>query len=189
MAVAAPLMMIAGTGMSALSTYRQGQYASNQAKAQAKISDYNAQVADADATAIKQKSIFDQVRAVKSGARKVGSLRAGMSTSGAVLSEGAPATAVAQQAYENALDVAMIGYEGMVGARKQRSAAAMYRASAANQRSQAKYAKRAGTFGAVTKLLTGFGSMAMMGAFGGGGAATGTSPQLGQSGVSGFHVP
>ena len=175
--------------MSALSTYRQGQQASNQAKAEARVSDYNAQVADADAAAIKQKSIFDQVRAVMAGERKVGSLRAGAGASGAVVSEGAPAEMIAAQAYENALDVAMIGYEGLVGADKQRSAAAMHRVSAANQRAQAKNAMKAGKLGAVTKLLTGFGSMAMMGAFGGGGGGTTASPQLGQAGVSGFHVP
>ena len=161
MAFAPMLMMAAGTGMSALSTYRQGQYQSNQAKAAAEVSDYNAQVADADAAAIKQKSIFDQIRSVQSGARKVSSLRVGQT-------EENIGEVIQVQAYENALDTAMIGYEGLVGAGKQRSAAAMYRNSAANQRSQSKYAKESGKWGAVTKLLTGFGSMAMMGGFGGG---------------------
>jgi hypothetical protein len=164
MGLAIPLMVI-GTGLSALSKYRQGQYASMQAKVQARISDYNAKVAETNAEAIKQKSVFDQLRALRRGERITGRLRARLGASGAVVSEGAPADALAEQGYENALDVALIGYEGIVGAARERTKAGLYRYEAASYRKQARYARQAGTFGAGTTLLTGFGSMATGGMF------------------------
>lgn len=157
MGFAAPLLMLAGTGMSALSQYRQGQYAAMQAKAQANISDYNARVADANAEAIKQKSIFEQVRALQKGEKKAGELRAGLGASGALVSEGAPADILAEQAYESALDVALIGHEGQVGAAKQRNAAQMYRNEAVNYRTSAKNYKQAGKMAALTTGLSGMG--------------------------------
>jgi hypothetical protein len=165
MAVAPFLLMAAGTGMQALSQYRQGQYASAQAKAQARIENYNAQVAETNAEAIKQKSIFDQIRALKRGSKVMGKLRARLGASGAVMSEGAPASAIAEQGFENALDVALIGYEGMVGAAQQKSLAAGHRYSASSYLQQAKYAKSAGKLGAGTTLLTGFGSMSAKGVY------------------------
>jgi len=163
----APLLMAAGMGMQAISQYRQGQYAASQAKANARISDYNADVAEANAEAIKQKSIFDQLRALRRGEKIIGKQRAKMGVSGAVMSEGAPADVLAEQGFENAMDVALIGYEGMVGAAQQKNAASLYRFEAANYLQQAKNAKRAGKVGAATTLLTGFGSMYAGGMFGG----------------------
>jgi hypothetical protein len=159
------LLMAAGTGLSAYSAYQQGRYAAAQAEAQARISDYNAQVAEANAEAIKQKSIFDQLRALKKGQRRLGELRAKQGVSGAVMSEGAPADVLAEQGFENALDVALIGYEGIVGAKRQKSIASMYRYEAANYLQQAENAKRAGLIGAGTSLLTGFGTMYGLGMF------------------------
>ena len=164
MSFAAALMAM-GTGMKALSTYRQGQYASMQAKAQAQISGYNMQVAEANAEAIKQKSIFDQLRALKRGRRIMGTLRAKQGVSGAMMTEGAPADVLAEQAFENALDVALIGHEGLVGAARQRAAARMYGAEAGTYLRRAKYMRQAGKVGAATTLLTGFGTMSEKGMF------------------------
>ena len=160
-----PFAMMAGVGMQGLSAYRQGQYAAQQAKAQAAISQYNSEVSLANAEAIKQKSMFDQIRALHRGRRIEGKLRAKMGASGAVISEGAPADVLAQQGYENALDVALIGYEGIIGAQQQRSAAGMYAAEAANYRTTASNVRQAGRYGALERLLTGFGTMSAEGMF------------------------
>jgi hypothetical protein len=157
--------MIAGTALGGLSQYRQGQAAAAQAKGQAQISNYNAQVADANAEAIKQKSTFDQVRALKTGRRIMGKVRGRLGAAGAVLSEGAPADVVAEQGFENALDVALIGHEGLVGAKRQRSAAALSRFEAANFLQSARNAQVAAGFNVASTLLTGFGGMASMGMF------------------------
>ena len=187
MGFAAPLLMLAGTGMQAMSAYRQGQYASMQAKQQANISDYNARVASANAEAIKQKSIFDQVRSLKAGERKAGELTARLGASGAVVSEGAPADIISEQAYENALDVALIGHEGLVGAAKQKSAAQMYRNEAVGYKAASKNYLRAGKLAALGTAAGGLGSMFLLTGFGGGGGQG--APNLGQSNVTGYHVP
>ena len=169
MGFAAGLMMLAGTAVSAVSAYRQGQYASMQAKAQAKISDYNAMVADTNAEAIRQKSIFDQVRAVTLGRGQIGEALSELAEAKAVISEGAPADILAEQAYENALDVALIGYEGMVGAARQKSAASMYRNEAANYLTSAKNYAQAGKTAAWATGLSGLGKYYLLTGFGGGG--------------------
>jgi len=173
MGFAAPLMMLAGTGMQAMSAYRQGQYASMQAKQQANISDYNARVADANAEAIKQKSIFDQVRSLKAGERRTGELTARLGASGAVVSEGAPADILGEQRAENALDVALIGYEGQIGAAKQRNAAQMYRNEAVGYKAASKNYLRAGKLAALGTAAGGLGSMFLLTGFGGGGSSPG----------------
>jgi len=159
------LMMAAGTGIQALSSYRQGQYASMQAKAQAGISRYNAEIAETNAEAVRQKSIFDQLRAVRAGRRQIGKLRAIQGAGGAVLSEGAPADILAEQSFENALDVALIGYNSQVEQSRLKSAAAGYRAQAGYQEASAKNYMTAGKIGAGTSLLTGLGGMSAMGAY------------------------
>ena len=182
MGLAIPLM-VAGTGMQAMSAYRQGQYQSMQAKAQAGMSNYNAQVAETNAEAIKQKSIFDQIRSLKRGSRIQSAIRAKQGASGAVLSEGAPSDVLAEQAAENALDVALIGYEGQVGAAKQKSAASMYRAEASNYMAAAKNYERAGKTAAWTTGLTGLGNMFLLtgfDTFGGGGGENYLKSSIGQ---------
>ena len=163
MGFAGPLMMAAGTGLSALSTYRQGQYASQQAEAQARMFDMQAMTAETNAEAIRQKSIFDQLRALKAGERRVGALRVGET-------EENIGDVVAEQAFENALDVALIGYEVITQAGRLKSQAAMYRYGAATQRAAGKYAERAGKIGAWTELLGGLGNMFLLTGFGSGGS-------------------
>ena len=172
-------LMAAGAGMKTMSAYRQGQAASNQAKQQANISDYNSRVADANAEAIKQQSIFDQVRALKAGERRAGQLTAKLGSSGAVVSEGAPADILSEQAYENALDVALIGHEGLVGAAKQRNAAQMYRNEAVGYKAESKNLLRAGKMKAWSEAFGGIGNMFLLSGFGSGGGASGSSAQLG----------
>jgi hypothetical protein len=157
--------VLAATAIGAHSRYQQGLAASAQAKAQARMDEYNAQVSETNARAIRQKSIFDQIRALKAGQKRMGSLVAKLGASGAVVSEGAPANLIAEQGFENALDVALIGYEGLVREGREKSAAQMYRNEAENYMMQSKYARRAGLMGAGTTLLSGFGTMSEKGMF------------------------
>jgi len=154
MGFAAPMMMLAGTGMQALSAYRQGQYASMQAKAQARMSDYNAMVAETNAEAIRQKSIFDQIRAVKLGERRLGTIRVGQTEENIW-------RVAAEQGAETALGVSLIGHRGLVEAGRQKTTAGMYRTEAANYRTTAKNLETAGKFNAANYLLQGFGTMSL----------------------------
>lgn len=165
MGFAAPLMMLAGTGLSALSAYGQGQAAAAQARAQAQLSEHSARVADANAVAIEQKTTFDQVRAIKAGRRAAGRLRASFGEAGAVVSEGAPADVLAEQGFESALNVALIGHEGIVGAARQRNLAAVSRVEASNLQTQAGNLEQAGGLGALTQLGSGLGEMFLLTGF------------------------
>jgi hypothetical protein len=171
MGIVAPLMMIAGTGVQALSQYRQGQAAAVQARAQAGQSLLAAETADANAEAIKQKSIFDQIRAVKAGSRQIGRLRAGQT-------EENIANVVAEQGFENALNVALIGHEGLVGAQRQRNLATMKRNEVTNLRAAALNLRRAGQTAALTTGLSGLGQMFLLTGFGGGGGTTSHDPAV-----------
>ena len=156
---------IGGLAMQAASKYREGQEAAAEAKGQAYMSDYNQKVAEQNAKAIEAKTNFEQIRAQRRGERISGSLKARLGASGAMVSEGAPANVLSEQAVENALDVALIGIEGRTEAGQQRSAATLYGMEAKNYRAQARNARRAGRIGAGTTLLTGFSNMGQQGMF------------------------
>jgi len=158
-------LAIAGVGMQAMSQYRQGQAAEAEAKGQQQMSLYNAQVAEQNAQAIEAKTTFDQLRALKRGQNITGTLRAKLGASGALMDEGAPARLVAEQEFENALDVALTGYEGRMEASQQRSAANLYKTEAQTYKMRAKNAGRAGKIGAGTSILTGFSNMGEQGMF------------------------
>jgi len=155
----------AGIGMQAMSQYRQGQAAAADAKGQQQMSLYNAQVSEQNAKAIEAKTTFDQLRALRRGQKITGSLRAKLGASGALMDEGAPARLVAEQEFENALEVALIGVEGRTQAAQEMSQAGLQRYQGDIYRKQAKNAKRAGLMGAGTSLLTGFSNMGQQGMF------------------------
>src|SRR5512146_200618 len=156
MAVAA---VLASTAMQAYSSYQQGQAQAAEAKAQQRMMEYNARVAEMQARAIEQKTKFDQIRQQRKGQRVMGTLRAKLGASGAMVSEGAPLNLMADQAFELALENALIGYEGQVEAGQARSQGALYSAQGGIYGMRAKNAATAGMLGAGTSLLSGFGAM------------------------------
>ena len=161
----ATALMAAGTAMSAISMYQQGKAAEAQARGQAALNAYNARVYNQTAKAIEAKTKFDQIRHQRYGRRVMGSLRARLGASGAVMTEGAPLAVQADQAYELALENALIGYEGMVKAGQARSAAGVEQFKGGYAMARAKAARAAGILGAGTTLLSDFGQMKYEGVF------------------------
>lgn len=159
----AALLTAGGIGLQAFGKYREAQYAEAQAKAQADMMRYNQQVAEQNAKAIEAKTTFDQLRELRRGKKRVGRLRARLGASGVLMDEGAPANILAEQAYENALEVGLIGYEGQVAASRQRSAGTLYGAQAGIYKDRASSYKQAGRLGVGTTLLTGFSGMGQQG--------------------------
>ena len=153
-----PFAMMAGVGMQGLSAYRQGQYAAQQAKAQAAASMGKAETELANVKAVGQKTMFDQVRALILGEKRKSAIQVGQTWENA-------SNAVMQQGYETALDVNLIGYRGIIEAQRHRNAAGMYAAEAANYRATASNLRQAGRYGALERLLTGFGTMSAEGMF------------------------
>lgn len=154
-----------GLGMQAGSVYAQGQAEAAEASTQAALANYNARVSELNARAREQRTKFDQIRQQMRGRKVMGTLRARLGASGAMISEGAPLNLLAEQAFELELENALIGYEGMTEAAQLRSQAQFQRAQADIYRKRAGSYRRAGAIGAGATLLGGFGQMYEAGMF------------------------
>ena len=158
----------ASTAMTAGSQLMAGKAAEDDANAQAKISEYNAEISERDANARAIKTGFDQLRQVEAGDRLVGKLRARAGASGAVVSQGAPDRAITEQIVENAFDNAIIGYEGQQAESRLRSQAAGHLADAIGIKQRGKSAGYASLWKAGTTILGNMGTMFREGMFSGG---------------------
>lgn len=139
----------ASTAFSAYSAYYAGKAAQLEAK-------NNARIARLNAKALERKTTFDQIQQQRRGQAIMGALTAKLGASGAVVSEGAPSLALADQAWELAFENMMIGVEG-----RTQAAAAEYQANVFDaQRRNIRAASRQKVF---ATLLGGFGSMASAG--------------------------
>lgn len=162
------LMTAIAAGATAAKTYgsyMQGVAQSDAERAQARIADYNASVAEQDARVIEAKTRFDQLRQLQRGRQIMGTLRARLGASGAMVDEGAGYEIQADQAFELALENALIGRTGQTQASRVRSQATGYRLNAAYSRMRAKNAGRAGLLNAGADLLGGVSSMNQQGMF------------------------
>ena len=120
----------AATGAAALGTYMQGQAQADAAKAQAKLGERNAVVAEKNARASELKGGFDRIRAVLQGDRNMASKRVGVAHSGARLDSDAAIRLFAEQANEDEIQVALTGYNAKTRTDQYRSKAAGFRAGA-----------------------------------------------------------
>lgn len=152
-------LMLAGTAMSAYGQIQQGQAAEAEAKSQQNMANYNAKVAERDATAVEQKTRIEQIRQAKESERRLSTLNMNMGKAGVVSTSGTPLLLQATQSAEDELDNLMIGYEGAQEASRFRSQAGMYRAEGSMARERGRNAKTASYIGAGATLLKGFGDM------------------------------
>ena len=172
------------TAAAAIAASAYGTYSSSKAKhdaekGQARINDYNARVAEQDARATEQMTKFEQLQQLRRGQRIMGSLKARLGASGALVSEGAPLALLADQAFELELENALIGAQGRTQASRYQSEAQGYRLGAGTARQRASAATTAGYLNVGSTILGGFSSMYGQGMFGGGsskGYYSGTAP-------------
>lgn len=143
LAAAALVASVAGT---ALSVYSQVQ----QSKEQKKWSEYNAAVAERDATAAQQTAEHEAGEKRKETQRLLGRQRALYGKAGVTL-EGSPLLMMEETASEGEIDALMIEREGKL-------LAGRYQSEAALSRMKGSAAQRAGYYGAGSSLLTGAGS-------------------------------
>ena len=137
----------AGTALTAYGEYQAGKTTNDAAK-------YNAAVLEREAKAREQKASYDSRRQAEAASRLSGSIRAGLGGSGAVMTEGSPLMIQSEQAEQSELENLLIGYEGATEAQYLRS-------RAEQEKYSGKVAKKAGTLGAITTLLTGFGTLGL----------------------------
>jgi len=105
----APMLIIAAAGLKAAGELQEGEAAEAEGKSAQNMANYNAQVAEMEARAARQKAGFDQRRLAEAGGRKQGALIAGLGTAGGLGSQVAGDLAAAQAA-ETELEILMTGY-------------------------------------------------------------------------------
>lgn len=137
---------LAGTAVSALGAVQAG-------KAQNEVAQYNAKVADNNATAERERAAYDAGLIKDERRRVIGSQRAAMAANGLEISSGSPVAVLGDTTGQAEMDVLARLYGG-------ESAAAAYKNDATRMRIEGKAAKQAGKIGAGTTLLTGVGSTA-----------------------------
>lgn len=137
---------LAGTAVSALGAVQAG-------KAQNEVAQYNAKVADNNATAERERAAYDAGLIKDERRRVIGSQRAAMAANGLDISSGSPVAVLGDTTGQAEMDVLARLYGG-------ESAATAYKNDATRMRIEGKAAKQAGKIGAGTTLLTGFGSTA-----------------------------
>jgi len=156
---------LAATAVSATGTYMEGQAKADAARGQAELGRQNAVVAEKDAIASDRKGEFDRFRAVEKGEQDIGRVVGSGGKSGALVSEGAPAEAIARQAFESEKFVALTGYTARIRSDRLRSKAAGFRAGAAYADAQAKNIRTATLLNTGSSLLGDVGSMYDKGMF------------------------
>jgi hypothetical protein len=140
MAAALPFLAIAGTVMSAVGAIQQG----NAAK---KAADYNAAIADRNATIATQQAAADANTSRSVNARRLGAMRAKYGSSG-VQAEGSVLDVMADSAAQAELEALNITYKGDLAAQG-------YGETATLNRMQGKNARTSGYLNAGSALLLG----------------------------------
>ena len=159
-------LLVGGTILGAAAQLQAGRVAEAQAEGEQAQAEYNQKVSEQNAEAARRKASFDQRRQLKAGQRAVGTLRAKLGASGAAF-EGAPEALISEQLAENALENALIGFEGLVTAGRFRSQASLFGMEAELAGMRAGAAPTAAAIGAGATLLTGFGTAKALSMFGG----------------------
>ena len=144
-------MMVAGTTMQAIGSYQSGRVAEAEAKGQQRMAQANAQAALEDAKARKIKGEIDQRHSLERMKRARATLRARQGTTGAHFDPLLEEELVAEFDYERAL----IGYSAMSDADRLEWQAGMHGAEAEMYGEQGKYAKRTGTWNAISDVIGG----------------------------------
>jgi len=141
MLTALVILLGLGFALSAVGSIRAGQ-------AQEKAAEYNAQVAERQATAATQKAAFEEEMRREKGRKLSASQRAAAGATGITMESFSDV--FAQTALDTELDALAIRYGGDIGA-------SMYKSEAGGLRFTGTQAKKAGTISAGATLLTGAG--------------------------------
>lgn len=151
----AEILLAAGIGASILGTVASAQSTKYEANAEASIAEYNAKVAEQEATMKRQQTAFNEGIQREQDLRKRASMRAAVLSRG-VTSEGSPILAEADQAAQDEITALAIRYGGEVEATQAESKAQGYRY-------QAGVLRQAGKNKANAQLISGLGQAASLG--------------------------
>lgn len=145
MAEAALIVTAIGSTIAALGTLRQGQYAK-------KAMEYNAQIAERESEAARQKAEFDAEASARKFKSIMGRQRALYSKAGVDITKGSPLLMLSWQAEEAERERQAILYGGNIASQQERNKTTMFRF-------QGSEAAKAGVIGAGSTFLTGLGNV------------------------------
>ncbi len=149
------IFMVVGTMISAYAQYRQGQAASAQAKFTGQVASNNAIIAGQNAELALEKGRADVRDVRRETVQRIGSQRARLAAMGFDVSEGSSIDILGDTAALGELDVLRIEADAENRALNFRRQGSDFESEATLGRFAAKGARRAGTIGAVSTLLTG----------------------------------
>ncbi len=167
--MALPLLFALGAGAKATSTLMQGWMADKESRAEQRLAERNAVVAERNATAIILKSQFDQRRAAVAGERTLGRLSARLGASGARTDVGAPMAILADQVNELDLEQSLIFHTAQTQASALRDQATLLRFGGKAARRRGRSARVASLFKASSGAALDYAVGKQLGFFGKGG--------------------
>lgn len=149
----------AGLGLQIAGQVKAGRAASAQAKSQAALDEYNAQLAEREAVEAREAAAFEERKFRKGGERLKARQRVGFAKAG-VTFEGSPLEVMEQTAIELETDALMIRRGGLLGARRLTAEAGLQRFAGRSALLRGKARRRAST---ISALATGLGGAAQLG--------------------------
>ena len=156
--MAGELLFALGGGMGVASSFMEGYAAEDEAKAEARMLERNAVIAEQHAKARLEKARFDSRRAARFGEATTGRLTAQLGASGARLDVGAPIALLAAQAGEIELEQMLIFDEAETEAKQLRQRADLFRMDAKTARKRGERARLTGFVSGVGKGAMTFGA-------------------------------
>ena len=159
-----PLMIAGGAtglGMQMKGQYEAGKAAESQAKSQNAWNEYNAQVAEREATEAQATAAYEEKKHRKAGERLKARQRVMVGKAG-ILPEGSPSEIMKETANELEIDALMIRRSGTTGAQRLRSEASLSRMTGRAALLKGRSAKRASYLNVASAGLSGGSSLAYM---------------------------
>ena len=151
--IALVALTAASAGTAAYGQYQSGRAAKAQGESEQDWQEYNAKVAEQEATASRMAGMEAAADKQAQRRRHMKSMEAGYAKSG--VTGASPLLAKIDTAYEFQKDIARTLRHGMVGAQKQSGQATMFRGQGAMAAQRGSSAKTASMWGAGSSLLSG----------------------------------
>lgn len=152
------IALIGGAALGAGGQIYSGMAASAEGKSAQNMANYNASLAEREATMTERKTMLQQRQQNEEAERRKSTMVANMGAAGVVSTTGTPLLIQAQQAEQDELQNLMIGFEGAEQARALRSEATLQRLQGKQARKAGNAARTASFIGAGGTLLSGFGA-------------------------------
>ena len=151
----------AGTGMQMKGQYEAGKAAERQAKDEAALDEYNAKLAEREATESKEAAAYEESKFRKGAERLKATQRARYAKAG-ITFEGSPLDVMAQTASELEMDALMIRRGGQLGYQRYTAESELYKYAGRSALLRGRSARRASQWGMAATGMKGGSELAFL---------------------------